>query len=145
VFATITGSQAVNVEPLLVVNGFGSPATAGVPGGVTVTAKDGSFDSSIVKRGDSFSYEFTTAGTYEVACTSHPAMVGKVVVSAEAATSAPAPAKGPLVDLPGKAAVPARASGSSLAILLGLSAVLVVLVAAASAAVVMLGAKRGVQ
>ena len=110
----------------------------------TVTANDGSFDSSLVKRGDSFSHKFETIGTYEYLCSYHPAMVGKVVVSAAAAaTSGPAAkvppqaaAKGPLVELPSKVAVSAPGGGNTLITTLAVVMTLVVLVTAVSVGVV---------
>ncbi|HEV3155382.1 MAG TPA: cupredoxin family copper-binding protein [Candidatus Baltobacteraceae bacterium] len=42
--------------------------------GHTVTAKDASFDSKNLDTGKSWSYTFTTAGTYPYLCTVHPSM-----------------------------------------------------------------------
>jgi plastocyanin len=46
----------------------------------TVTAADGSFDSSSLAPGQGFSYTFTTPGTYAYHCSIHPFMTGEVVV-----------------------------------------------------------------
>ncbi len=46
----------------------------------TVTAVDGAFDSGMIQPGDSWSYTFTTPGTYAFLCTPHPFMTGVVVV-----------------------------------------------------------------
>lgn len=48
----------------------------------TATSVDGpeSFDSGLLAKGQSFSYTFTKAGTYNYICTPHPRMKGKVVV-----------------------------------------------------------------
>ena len=46
----------------------------------TVTADDGSFNSGNIAPGGSFSFTFTTAGTYKYHCTYHPWMTGTVVV-----------------------------------------------------------------
>ena len=46
----------------------------------TVTASDGSFDSENMNPGASFTYTFTTPGTYEYICTYHPWMHGYVIV-----------------------------------------------------------------
>ena len=46
----------------------------------TVTANDGSFDSSNLKPGQQFSYTFNTPGTYSYHCALHPFMSGVVVV-----------------------------------------------------------------
>jgi plastocyanin len=51
----------------------------------TATAEDGSFDSGILEQGGTFSRVFDAPGEYPYRCTLHPWMVGKVVVSAEAA------------------------------------------------------------
>jgi plastocyanin len=49
--------------------------------GHTVTSDDGIFDSGILGKGSSFSYKFTTVGTFGYFCTPHPYMVGTVVVT----------------------------------------------------------------
>jgi plastocyanin len=54
-------------------NGSGEPAH-------TVTAADGSFDSGRMVGGSSFSFRFSDPGTYDFACSIHPAMKGVVVV-----------------------------------------------------------------
>ena len=46
----------------------------------TVTAKDGSFDSGNMDPGATFTYTFTTPGTYTYVCTYHPWMHGYVTV-----------------------------------------------------------------
>ncbi len=48
----------------------------------TVTADAGQFDSGALQAGATFSYTFSTAGTYSYSCTIHPTMHGKVVVLA---------------------------------------------------------------
>jgi plastocyanin len=69
-----------------------SPETLTVSVGTTVTwtnkdpmshivsARDRLFMSDLLGEGKSFSYTFTTAGTYEYYCTIHPTMAGKVIV-----------------------------------------------------------------
>ena len=47
----------------------------------TATARDGSFDSGLVKRGGSYAYRFDAAGTFTYYCTLHPKMEGTIVVS----------------------------------------------------------------
>ncbi|HEV3232041.1 MAG TPA: plastocyanin/azurin family copper-binding protein [Candidatus Dormibacteraeota bacterium] len=47
----------------------------------SVTADDGSFDSGLAGKGNSFSFTFATAGTYTYHCSVHPLMVGKITVS----------------------------------------------------------------
>jgi plastocyanin/mono/diheme cytochrome c family protein len=46
----------------------------------TVTANDGSFESGLVDSGASFSFTFSTAGTYNYHCAPHPWMTGTIVV-----------------------------------------------------------------
>ena len=48
------------------------------PVGHTVTAKDGSFDSKNIESGKSWSYTFSTAGTYAYFCSVHPSMQGTI-------------------------------------------------------------------
>jgi plastocyanin len=60
----------------------------------TVTAIAGRFDSGKLDAGATFSYAFTTPGTYLYACTIHPTMKGEVVVLAALPPGSP-PAGGP--------------------------------------------------
>ena len=46
----------------------------------TVTAKNGTWDSGVVMPGDTFSFTFTKAGTYQYFCDIHPFMHGQVKV-----------------------------------------------------------------
>jgi plastocyanin len=48
----------------------------------TATAKDGSFDTGLLKKGQSGSHTFTKAGTFSYFCTIHPFMKATVVVAA---------------------------------------------------------------
>ena len=47
----------------------------------TVTSEDGTFDSGMMGKGQSFSYTFDRAGQYPYFCEPHPNMVGTVVVT----------------------------------------------------------------
>ena len=47
----------------------------------TITATGGAFDSGKQEPGKNFGYTFNTAGTYDYACTIHPQMKGKVIVT----------------------------------------------------------------
>jgi nitrite reductase (NO-forming) len=47
----------------------------------TATAVDGSFDSGLLRTGESWSHTFTEAGEFEYLCTPHPWMRAKVIVS----------------------------------------------------------------
>jgi plastocyanin len=46
----------------------------------TVTSDQGTFDSGIVKNGQTFSHTFDKVGDYAYHCAIHPEMVGRVVV-----------------------------------------------------------------
>jgi plastocyanin len=66
----------------------------------TATSTTGAFDSGLLGQGASFSFTFTTPGTYDYLCTPHPSMTGQIVVQAAAAAPTPsAPAGGPLPDV----------------------------------------------
>lgn len=47
----------------------------------TVTAEDGSFDSSQKSKGDTFTFKFGKAGTFTYHCTLHANMKGSITVS----------------------------------------------------------------
>ena len=82
-----------------------SPATLTITAGDTVTwtnedavvhtatSTTGAFDSGDLDQGESFSFTFTTPGTYAYLCTPHPSMTGQIVV--QAAAPAPTPAQAP--------------------------------------------------
>ena len=46
----------------------------------TVTSNDGTFDSGSISNGDTFSFTFTSAGTFNYYCAPHPNMTGSVTV-----------------------------------------------------------------
>jgi plastocyanin len=58
------------------------------PSSHTATARDGSFNTGTLSKGQSASHTFTRAGTYAYVCTIHPFMHGTITVLA-AATTAP--------------------------------------------------------
>lgn len=47
----------------------------------TATANDGTFDSGVLAQGDSFSFTFETAGTFDYFCEVHPNMTAQIVVT----------------------------------------------------------------
>jgi plastocyanin len=47
---------------------------------VTSTASPLRFDSRTLRAGDTFSFTFKAAGTYDYFCKAHPNMTGRVVV-----------------------------------------------------------------
>ncbi len=60
----------------------------------TATSGSGAFDSGDLDAGESFTFTFTTPGTYDYLCTPHPTMTGSIVVRA-ASVSTPAPTVAP--------------------------------------------------
>ena len=101
----------------------------------TVTADDQSFNSGLLKAGESYQYTFTTLGSFGYACLVHPGMTAtiKVVPPAEAATAQQAaPTSGgasqaqPTAGQPAATATTAPAPSSTLwgDTLLGIAAVL---------------------
>jgi len=58
----------------------GHTVTSGSSTG-TVASPDGLFDSGDIAPGETFSYTFTEAGTFDYFCTPHPWMMGTVIVS----------------------------------------------------------------
>jgi plastocyanin len=62
----------------------------------TATARDGTFDTGLLRHGQSASHTFTQPGSYTYFCTIHPFMHGTIVVLAAARSpAAPAPATTP--------------------------------------------------
>ncbi len=51
-----------------------------MPGGHTVVAKDGSFSSPPLAKGEAWSHTFDKAGTYPIGIEQHPDAVGEIVV-----------------------------------------------------------------
>ena len=47
----------------------------------TVTSSSGTFDSGLIASGKTYSFTFTTAGTYDYICAFHPSMRGKIIVT----------------------------------------------------------------
>jgi len=47
----------------------------------TATSTDGTFDSDILRRGQTYNYTFDSVGEYSYFCTLHPDMVGRVIVT----------------------------------------------------------------
>jgi LPXTG-motif cell wall-anchored protein len=60
----------------------------------TATASNGSFDTGILKKGQSGSHTFNTAGSFSYICSVHPFMKGTVVVTGASAGSSPKSASG---------------------------------------------------
>jgi plastocyanin len=78
-------SNAINIE-----NFAFSPSALIVKAGTTVTwtnndgaphqIKSSTFNSDSLKKGQSFSFTFAKAGTFDYACGIHPSMLGKIIV-----------------------------------------------------------------
>ncbi|HEV2110111.1 MAG TPA: cupredoxin family copper-binding protein [Gammaproteobacteria bacterium] len=100
--ALVTGTvragdpPAAAAQQVKVFNYKFDPEVLTIPAGTTVTwsnkdevphtvmSSDKRFTSSgALDTGDTYSYTFTTAGSYEYFCTLHPFMKGKVVVTAK--------------------------------------------------------------
>lgn len=81
-----SGRNSYNLNPIEIkvgdtvtwINNDSSPHT------VTSSSNDGSitFDSDVLRRGETFSFTFDKEGQYPYLCTFHPSMVGTVVVTA---------------------------------------------------------------
>jgi plastocyanin len=46
----------------------------------TVIAQDGSFSSPVIRRGETFTFQFDKAGKYSYGCKLHPRMKGTIIV-----------------------------------------------------------------
>ncbi len=85
----------------------------------TATAKDGSFDTGILMKGQSASHTFTHAGTFAYICSVHPYMHGTVVVLASAtgastsASSSPPSSSAPASTNSTAAKSPSTSSGAT--------------------------------
>jgi plastocyanin len=100
----VTHRLGVNapVDPALTISDFQfTPSTITVrigeaitwtnngPSAHTATARDGSFDSGTLQRGQSASHTFTHPGTFAYYCRIHPFMHGTVVVLASRSSTTP--------------------------------------------------------
>lgn len=74
----------------------------------SVTDADGSFDSGLLKPGDTFERRFGTVGTFDYRCSVHPDMTGSVVVVADEAAAAATMSSSPNPDRTLGAPAPAR-------------------------------------
>ena len=79
------GANTINIQ-----NFAFSPATLTVKKGTTVTwtnndsaqhqIKSTTFNSSQLSKGQTFSFTFNDAGTFDYSCAIHPSMLGKIIV-----------------------------------------------------------------
>ncbi|MCX5780483.1 MAG: cupredoxin family copper-binding protein [Firmicutes bacterium] len=82
---TPAGGSTVSIESFAF-----KPAVLTVPAGTTVVwtnndsvghnIKATDFSSNILAKGETFSFKFDKAGTYDYSCGIHPTMTGKIVV-----------------------------------------------------------------
>jgi amicyanin len=91
---TPASSPVTNVPQVTIANFAYAPSNIQVSAGTTVTwtnqdtaphtvtLKNGMKDSGWLRQGQSFSYTFTTPGTFDYYCTVHPTMVARVTVTA---------------------------------------------------------------
>jgi plastocyanin len=77
-----SGSNSYNPNPIEIkvgdtvtwINNDSSPHTV-------TSSNDSTFDSDIMRRGETFSFTFDNVGEYPYFCTLHPSMVGTVIVT----------------------------------------------------------------
>jgi plastocyanin len=92
--ASTSTTAATGSSKTITIQGYAfSPTTLSVPVGTKVivtnrdsvphtwTSDNGTFDSGTLDQGQSYSFTFTTAGSYRYHCTVHPYMVGTVSVT----------------------------------------------------------------
>jgi amicyanin len=91
---TPASTPATNVTQVTIANFAYAPSNIQVSVGTTVTwtnqdsaphtvtFKNGMKDSGLLRQGQSFSYTFTTPGTFDYYCTVHPNMAARVIVTA---------------------------------------------------------------
>jgi amicyanin len=106
------GAAAAATKTVDIMNNKYSPATLTInvgdtvtwtnmdtaPHTVTVTSGPVKFSSGNLAKGQSFTYTFTAAGTYNYYCAVHPDMVAKVVVAGSSAPPTPTPTPTPTED-----------------------------------------------
>jgi LPXTG-motif cell wall-anchored protein len=78
------------------------------PSSHTATARDGGFDTGVLKKGHSASHTFTQSGTFTYFCQIHPFMHGTIVVLAASTTTTAATTSTPAATTP--AATPSTAA-----------------------------------
>jgi plastocyanin len=100
----------------------------------TATATGGSFDTGVLRRGQSATHTFTTAGTFQYMCSIHPFMRGTVVVQGASSSPSTSPSPAGSTSTPSSGAsassAPAQASTGSTLPLTGLDLLPVVLAGA---------------
>ncbi|WP_063762180.1 cupredoxin domain-containing protein [Streptomyces bicolor] len=102
----VPGGRASAATYRVAMSGYAySPGTLTIPAGSTVTwtnqdtaphdvkttSAPAAFHSPMLNKGGTWSFTFTTPGTYAYYCTVHPNMTARIVVRAAPTTRAPAP------------------------------------------------------
>lgn len=116
-------AQAQGASAVSIVDFAFRPASVTVPVGATVTwtntgmaphtttSSAGGWDSGRLTSGQSFSFTFSRAGSFNYMCEIHPQMLGTIVVQAAAAAPAAPPAAAPAAAQPtARPAAPAPAA-----------------------------------
>jgi plastocyanin len=118
---------AGTIQNAVTISGFAfAPATITVPVGTkvtwtnqdstdhTVTADDGNaFDSGNIANGATFSFTFTTAGTFPYHCAIHPSMTARVIVTTATSTASHSPTPGRTATPPPTSMAGDRSSNNS--------------------------------
>ncbi|MFL5761257.1 MAG: PQQ-dependent dehydrogenase, methanol/ethanol family [Thermomicrobiales bacterium] len=119
-------ASAVAVNHVDIIDFGFSPGVIVVPPGTTVTWTNTGkqphsatstvsetnavqFDSGILQPGESYSFTFDKAGTYDYFCVPHPFMRGKVIVDPNAPAPSASPSPGAPQEIPEQAATPTPA------------------------------------
>ncbi len=88
---TATNSPTVPAQNTINIQNFSfTPATLTIKAGTTVNwvnndsathqIQSADFNSEALAKGQTFSYTFDQAGTYDYSCVIHPSMTGKIIV-----------------------------------------------------------------
>lgn len=140
---TVAPAHAQETHIVAIEDGAFSPAEISIEVGDTITwrndddathtaTSETNWDSGDLAAGESFSFTFTRAGTYDYECLHHPEMRGTVIVGAEA-TPSPSPSPEPSRIPSGALAAPEPAPQP--VSVLGLGLLLTALVVAAGLAI----------
>jgi quinohemoprotein ethanol dehydrogenase len=122
-------ASAISVNHVDIIDFAFSPGTIIVPPGTTVTwtntgkqphtatstvseSNPTKFDSGILQPGQSYSFTFDQAGTYDYFCTIHPFMRGKVIVDPNAPAPVASPSAGAPQEIPEQPASPSAGNAT---------------------------------
>ena len=110
---TLAASTTPAGVPVAIKNYAFAPASLSVPVGTTVTWTNDdtaphtvtvssgpvTFSSPTLQKGDTYTFTFTTPGTYSYYCAVHPSMVAKVIVTGSTTTTTPTPTATPTTSM----------------------------------------------